>query len=318
MNDSAGGSFAALRRDGLDFESTPMRLFAKGNSLFWDAGTIDLSREAEDFAALDADERRAATLLAAMFLAGEEAVTHDIQPFMSAVAAEGRLGDELYLAQFCFEEARHTEAFRRWLDAVGIWDQTQDLRSQIEQNTGYQEIFARALPQALNALRDDPSPEAQVRASVTYNQVVEGTLALTGYHAWQQVCASRGIFPGMLQIIRFIARDELRHMAWGTYTCRRHVSANASLWNVVEEVMGELLPHTLSSISYVFDQFDSPPFGLNQEELLLFAAGRAARRLNAIEQARSETGNLDRDRAAMDVEDAFEAEDADPVEGSPG
>ncbi len=33
----------------------------------------------------------------------KEAVTHDIQPFMAAMAAEGRLGDEMYLAQFCFD-----------------------------------------------------------------------------------------------------------------------------------------------------------------------------------------------------------------------
>lgn len=308
---SSGQGFAALRETGLDFESTPMRLYAKGNALFWNAAEIDLSAERDDFAALDDDERAATIILAAMFLAGEEAVTHDIQPFIKAVAREGRLGDEMYLVQFCFEEARHTEAFRRWLDAVGIWEQTQDLQPQIAENTGYQAIFAEALPAALQALDDDSSPEAQVRASVTYNQVVEGTLALTGYHAWERVCRSRGIFPGMQQIVRLIGRDERRHMAWGTYTCRRHVAADPSLWAVVEQVMGDLLPHALSSVSHVLEQFDPPPFGLDQEELLLFAAGRAARRLNAIEQARGVGADqMDTDVIAIDLEEALAAEEA--------
>jgi ribonucleoside-diphosphate reductase beta chain len=36
-----------------------------------------------------------------------------------------------------------------------------------------------------------------VLASVTYNHVVEGTLALTGYHAWNLLCTARGVLPGM-------------------------------------------------------------------------------------------------------------------------
>ena len=41
---------------------------------------------------------------------------------MAAMRAEGRLGDEMYLTQFAFEEAKHTQVFRLWLDAVGVTD----------------------------------------------------------------------------------------------------------------------------------------------------------------------------------------------------
>ncbi len=37
-------------------------------------------------------------------------MTQDLQPFVAAMAAEGRLADELYLTQFVFEEAKHTDA----------------------------------------------------------------------------------------------------------------------------------------------------------------------------------------------------------------
>ena len=113
-------SFHSLNAGGLDWDSFPLRLFVKGNALQWNPADIDFSRDAEDWAGLGEVERRLATTLSAMFIAGEEAVTEDLQPFMRAMAAKGRLGDEMYLTQFCYEEAKHTEVFRHWLDAVGI------------------------------------------------------------------------------------------------------------------------------------------------------------------------------------------------------
>jgi len=32
------------------------------------------------------------------------------------------------------------------------------------------------------------------------------------------------------QVIKFIGDDERRHMAWGTFTVRRHVAADDALW----------------------------------------------------------------------------------------
>jgi len=56
--------------------------------------------------------------LTASFVAGEEAVTLDILPLIMTVAREGRVEEELYLTTFLFEEAKHTDFFRRFLDAL--------------------------------------------------------------------------------------------------------------------------------------------------------------------------------------------------------
>lgn len=280
---SSRSSYHALARGGLDWDSLPLRLWRKGNALHWNATDIDLSQESAGWATLAGDDLEAAARLSAMFLAGEEAVTHDIQPFMSAMAAEGLLGDEMYLAQFCYEEARHTEAFRLWFDAIGVTD---DLNPLIADNPGYRAIFDEALPAALGALRDDPSPANQIRASVTYNHIVEGVLALTGYHAWNTVCRERGILPGMQSIVRHIGTDERRHMAWGTYTCRRHVAADDSLWQVVEDTMAELLPEALAAISFL-ERYDRP-LGLDINDFVAYAGERAERRLGAIAAARGQ------------------------------
>jgi ribonucleoside-diphosphate reductase beta chain len=303
--------FTSLRRGGLNFASLPLRLFSGGNAKVWDPAAIDLSADAADWASLTDDEREIATRLVAQFVAGEEAVTHDIQPFIAAMGAEGRTGDELYLTQFAYEEAKHTEAFRRWMDAVGL---TGDLHEFVDDNSGYRRLFYDELPASLDVLRDDPSPRAQVRASITYNHMVEGMLALTGYYSWIKICTSRDILPGMRQIITHIASDERRHMAWGTFTCRRHVAADDALWATVQERFDEVIPIGIEVINESFkDYVEGEPiaFGLDQDELLAYAMDKGLRRVGTIESARGRPlAEIDVDVEPADLEDRFAAEDA--------
>lgn len=300
--------FSSLTKGGLDWGSLPLRLYIKGNAKFWNPADIDLDRDAEDWRRLPEMSREALTGFCAMFVAGEEAVTHDLQPFMSAMAQEGRTADEMFLTQFCFEEAKHTEAFRRWLDAVGV---TEDLHSYVDENQSYRKIFYEALPEALDRLREDPSPVNQVLASITYNHVVEGTLALTGYHAWERMCASLDILPGMRKMIAHISADERRHMAWGTYTCRRHVAADERNWTVARRRMRELLPHAVRQVQWATQRYPDSLFGLTMKELLVFAREHAMRRLAAIEAARRETVTVvDSDLLSEQLEEDFAAENA--------
>ncbi|HTM83773.1 MAG TPA: R2-like ligand-binding oxidase, partial [Mycobacterium sp.] len=231
--------YGSLAQGGLNWANLPLKLFAGGNAKFWNPADIDFAQDRADWQALSDAERDIATRLCAMFVTGEEAVTQDIQPFMAAMRAEERLGDEMYLTQFAFEEAKHVQVFRLWLDAVGI---SEDLHGYIEDSPAYQTIFNEELPLALGALSTDPSPANQVRAAATYNHIVEGMLALTGYHAWHKICVQRGILPGMQKLVERIGDDERRHMAWGTFTCRRHVAADDANWAVFENRMNELLP----------------------------------------------------------------------------
>ena len=300
--------YASLGAGGLNSESFPMKLFLKGNAKHWNPADIDLSQDARDFASMTDDERRYTTMLAAQFLAGEESVTQDLQPFVAAMAAEGRFADEMYLTQFVYEEAKHALAFRMWFDAVGVLE---DLHEFTESNEAYTQIFTRELPESLYALDGDPGPANQIRASVTYNHVVEGCLALTGYYGWGKVCNSRGILPGMQRIIKHIGDDERRHMAWGTFTCRRHVAADDAMWQVVIDRMGELMPLALATVdSGNSERGDHPPFGIDPAELSAYAADKLTRRLGAIESARgADLKLIDRDASPEALEEKFHAED---------
>jgi ribonucleoside-diphosphate reductase beta chain len=253
-------------------------------------------------------ERQYATVLAAQFLAGEESVTQDLQPFVAAMAAEGRFADEMYLTQFVYEEAKHALAFRLWFDAVGVFS---DLHQCVEANEPLSQIFTRELPDSLYALAQDPGPASQIRASVTYNHVVEGCLALTGYYGWNKVCNSRGILPGMQKIIKHIGDDERRHMAWGTFTCRRHVAADDSNWQVVQDRMGELMGLAVDSVQVDPFNFDEDsPFGIDPAEMGAYAADKLTRRLGAIESARgADLRLIDRDAFPETLEEQFHTED---------
>jgi ribonucleoside-diphosphate reductase beta chain len=300
--------FSSIRAGGLNWDSLPLKLFAGGNAKFWDPADIDFSRDRADWESLSDPERDYATRLCAQFIAGEEAVTNDIQPFMSAMRAEGRLGDEMYLTQFAFEEAKHTQVFRMWLDAVGI---TEDLHSYFDDLPAYREIFYDVLPDSLDTLLTDPSPAAQVRASVVYNHVVEGMLALTGYYAWHKICVDRGILPGMQELVRRIGDDERRHMAWGTFTCRRHVAADDSNWSVFEARMNELIPLALKLTEDGFALYgDQMPFDLSQDEFMQYSADKGMRRFGTISSARGRpVAEIDLDYSPLQLEDTFAEED---------
>jgi len=300
--------FTSLREGGLNWDAFPLRLFSKGNAAHWDPMDLDFSRDAEDWEGLTSEQRRSSTYLVAQFVAGEEAVTQDILPFLRAMEAEGRMGDEMYLTQFCYEEAKHVQVFRRWMDTVGL---TSDLHPYVADNPYYRQLFYEELPHSLHVLERDPSPTNQVRASVTYNHVIEGSLALTGYYAWQKVCTKFGILPGMQELVRRIGSDERRHMAWGTFTCRRHVAADDSNWDVVQQRMNELLPLAVGMIEWVNGQFDEQPYGLDNTEFVSYAADRAQRRLGAIESARGRpVEEIDLDYTPAVLEEKFGDEDA--------
>jgi len=77
----------------------------------------------------------------------------------------------------------------------------------------------------MNALLSDDSPRALANALTTYNIVVEGVLAETGYHYYRQIAEMQGIFPGLLEGIRLIARDESRLLA------RRRALISLNKWS---------------------------------------------------------------------------------------
>ena len=270
----------------LDPDSFPMRLYEKAKRLgVWNPSEIDFSQDRADWAAMG-EERRVATLrLTARFLGGEEAVTIDLLPLVLAIARQRRLEEEVFLTTFLFEEAKHTDFFSRWVREVAGSPRLPPAPEPSLQ------LFDVELPAAMNVLLDDQSPTAIARASVTYNMVIEGVLAETGYHSYHRSLAINRLMPGLCAGLVNIKRDESRHIAYGVYLLSRLVAEDASVWDVIEARMGELRPLADAIIRSGYEAYPDgvSPFGLRGDEFREYAANQFRKRYERIARARTST-----------------------------
>jgi ribonucleoside-diphosphate reductase beta chain len=249
MSEPAGGKITETdigryrSTRGLDYESVPWKLWEKSKKLFWDPADIDFSQDAVDWQEMTDEERTQVAMSARGFMVGEEAVTLDIVPLLRCMSDLGRLEDTMYLAMFVMEEAKHTEMFRRWFDAVGMDPALLDdlVRAQQaalgERRTG---VFDGALTRVMRRLDTDQSPQAILDASLIYNQLVEGVLAIAGYQRWDEVFRKLGKLPGLEAGLKLTQRDERRHIAYGTYLARRVLAENPELWDWFEQRWAKL------------------------------------------------------------------------------
>ncbi len=265
-----------------------MRLFQKAKKLgTWDPQALDFSRDAADWKSFTAEERDFLLRTLALFQAGEEGVTSDLLPLIMAVAEEGRIEEEIYLTSFLWEEAKHVEFFRRWLDEVAL--APHDLERYL--TPSYRELFFVELPGALNALKTDRSTEAQIRASVTYNMIIEGVLAETGYHGFRQSLEANGKLPGLLDGIRLTARDESRHIRYGVFLLDRLINASPNGWEVMNVRMNELLGPALAVVSEFWEHYDDEhgPFGQRMTTYIDYASTQFDRRMRVLERDRGKS-----------------------------
>ncbi len=284
MSTNAGTRvFATTSTQGLRRDLPPMRLWEKAKRLgIWNPQDID-------WQGLKEKQREALERQSSLFLAGEESVTLDLLPLIMTVAREGRIEEEMYLTTFLWEEAKHIEGFRLFFDKVAR-DQTDLSRFH---GPSYRHIFYDELPSAMNRLLTDSSPVAQVRASVTYNLIVEGVLAETGYYSYHRTLTENNILPGMQQFVALLKRDESRHLAFAVYFLSRLMAEHGDIvWQALQERMNELLPYTLGVINDSYDENEENgelPFDLEREDVLNYAMTQFQKRLERIERARGQT-----------------------------
>ena len=282
--------YLSISKRGIDFDSVPMRLFQKSKKLgVWDGMLIDLEQDKMDWAAASIGSREGLIGTTALFQAGEEAVTLDLLPLVGAMARAGRLEEEIYLTSFLWEEAKHCEFFRRWLNDVA--DATGDLHDQMGPN--YSHLFFVELPTAMGRLATDDSPEALARALTTYNMMIEGVLAETGYYSYSRQLEKGRLFPGLAQALRLISRDETRHIRFGVYMLQLLIQEHPGMWDVVQARMNELLPYVLGMLG----SEENPPPGdgstveyiVPPDELTAFAMTQFQRRMRVLERARTQS-----------------------------
>ena len=273
---------------GLRHDLPPMRLWQKAKRLgIWNPSDIDFTQDKLDWQGLKANEQDYLLRLCSQFLAGEESVTLDLLPLIMTVAEEGRIEEEMYLTSFLWEEAKHVEGFRRFLDEVA--QEHGDLTR--FGNTAYDKIFYEELPNSMNRLRTDTSVEAQIRASTTYNMIIEGVMAETGYYSFHKVLTRSNLMPGMQQFIANLKRDESRHIAFAIYFLSRLVAEHGDVaWNALEARMHELLPLVIETNNLFNEAYaNGIPFDLDVNEFNEYSTTQFQKRFERIQKSRNQS-----------------------------
>ena len=152
-------------------------------------------------------------------------------------------------------------------------------------------------------LKVDQSPAAQIRASVTYNMVVEGVLAETGYHAFFTMLERNNLLPGLRKGISLLKQDESRHIAYGVYLLSRLIAENPQEWDNLQMQMNTLLPSAIGVIGDAFARYEVVPFGLKEEDFVNYAMSQFSKRFERLEKAKG--ASLDEiNKVARETEDS--------------
>jgi ribonucleoside-diphosphate reductase beta chain len=222
----------------------PQQLYELWERQQWLSQEIDFSQDGRDWPNLTEEEREWFVWGMSAFFVGEERVTTQFSGLVMAYEDEQ---EEAFLTTQQVDEARHMQFFDRFYrEVVGMRDA--DIRDRLASvrrnlNDAFVTLFDEALVEASRRLIADPANvEAKVDFVTAYHMVIEGTLALTGQWTITDYWEKTGKMPGFLEGFRNVARDEHRHVAYGTWYLKRACAENAALADRVRATLQELLP----------------------------------------------------------------------------
>ena len=210
----------------------------------WSAGTFDFARDRRDWASLD-DGRRSMIIqaIAAVF-AGEQRVAGAFSPMIMAADDEQ---EAAFLATQQVDEARHMHFFDRvWREVLLPDDDTSSkaiAAARARCNGAHAELFDHRLIQSMERLQREPRDvEAKIEAVTIYHLVLEGMMGLTAQHFLFDYFVKKSICPGAAEGLRYVKRDEHRHVAYGTWYLRRKCREQDRYGLLVQTLLMELLP----------------------------------------------------------------------------
>jgi ribonucleoside-diphosphate reductase beta chain len=260
----------------------PQQLYEDWERAHWAAQEIDLSRDRQDWLALEDSERALLYFVLSSLIVAEERISTQ---FCGLVLAQDDEEEGSYLSTQLVDEVRHMQFYARVqnevvADPAAIGSHVARAREVL--SDPFRRIFDEALVQAHDRLRLEPRDrEAKVEFVTIYHMVIEGTLGLVTSHFLLDLLRERELLPGFADGYGRIAADEQRHIAYGTWFLREAVSADAAFAEVVRRRLIGLLPAVAESVSPPSQgAFDA--LGVEPGELAAFGLDALNRRLKLI------------------------------------
>src|SRR3954469_3467066 len=197
----------------------PQQLYELRERQHWQSQAIDLERGTERRPELPDDEKEEHLWGLSSFFVVEERVTTQFSGLVMAYEDEQ---EEAFLTTQQVDEARHMQFFDRYyrevfeLDEGGIHARLQRVRENV--TPAFVTLFDENLVEDGQRLIENSGDiGAKVDFVTNYHMVIEGVLALTGQHFMLKYYEDHGLLPGFVEGFSNIARDEHRHVAYGTW-----------------------------------------------------------------------------------------------------
>jgi ribonucleoside-diphosphate reductase beta chain len=264
----------------------PQELYELWERQHWLSQEIDFTKDKADWATLPEDVKEQAIGGFSAFFLGEERVTTE---FSGLVMSYDDEQEEAFLATQQIDEARHMQFFDRFfreaigLDDPGISARLERVREHV--NDAFVKLFDEELVDAGRRLIADPRDVgAKVDYITAYHMIIEGTLALTGQEFMTRFYVENDLMPGFVDGFGKVARDEHRHVAYGTWYLKETAGRDRDLAERMRRKIVELLPlaaEVLVPIGFKLGE-DWELLGYTAAEVNEFAYKSLTRRLKAI------------------------------------
>jgi ribonucleoside-diphosphate reductase beta chain len=252
----------------------------------WQTQELDFSQDREDWAGFPEEERFQRMYGLSSFFIGEQKVAEELGPIMRSAPSDDQ---KIFLCTQIADEARHVRFFERFYREVGVLesDRLSEMLSETSShlNDNFGRLFDGMLKERTDRLSSEPEDtEALVEAVTLYHLVIEGMLALTGQHFIMEFNERENTLPGFVEGFGNVARDEHRHVAFGSVFLREKAHEDDRYKTAIQRTLEEALP--------IADGVFSPPwaeggddfelFGYSLGETRQFAATCLMRRLKVI------------------------------------
>jgi ribonucleoside-diphosphate reductase beta chain len=239
----------------------------------WATQDLDFSRDREDWnERFDEEERFQRMYGLSAFFIGEQRVAEELGPIMRAAPTEDQ---RIFLCTQIADEARHVRFFERFYSEVGVLD-ADELPQMLDEtsqhlNENFGRLFDEMLGRRTERLSVEPGDtEALVEAITLYHMVIEGMLALTGQHFIMDYNERMGTLPAFVEGFQNVARDEHRHVAFGSVFLREMAHEDDRYKQAIQRTLEESLP--------VADGVLRPPWAPDDDEFELFGISLAQTR----------------------------------------
>jgi ribonucleoside-diphosphate reductase beta chain len=214
----------------------------------WSALALDFTTDARSFRALGPDEREGLIWIFAHRFHAEFNVARLLAPFLLA-APSWEL--QLLLATQTADEHRHLQAVLRVYEEVfGVtgFAEVQELADR-HLDVAAETLYGR-LEHHIMRLDSERDGDTFLKAVVVYHLLAEGVVARTAQNLAAPMYARFGVFPGLAQGQRLVARDEARHIGIGVAYCRERMTAEPER---TRELVGEVIEEFIDIAAALLD-----------------------------------------------------------------